>query len=94
LRWRWQGEGRTALSPWGALQFLLDDLKDRVEFAAISGTSGGSMNAAVAAYGLRLGQPDPNAAAKDTDVHVAGRTSIRKFVVGVYGDERCPVGED
>jgi len=58
------GGGAHSAFTWGVLQFLLDELKDRVEIVAISGTSGGAMNATMLAYGLGLGAPEPAAAAR------------------------------
>jgi NTE family protein len=57
------GGGAHSAFTWGVLQFLLEDLGDRVEIVAISGTSGGAMNATMLAYGLGLGESDPAAAA-------------------------------
>jgi NTE family protein len=55
------GGGAHSAFTWGVLQFVLDDLKDRVHIVAVSGTSGGAMNASMLAYGL--GQGDANAEA-------------------------------
>jgi len=46
------GGGAHSAFTWGVLDFLLRDLRDAVKVVALSGTSGGAMNAAVAAYGL------------------------------------------
>jgi NTE family protein len=46
------GGGAHSAFTWGVLDFLLGDLRDVIEVAALCGTSGGAMNAAVAAYGL------------------------------------------
>jgi len=59
------GGGAHSAFTWGALKFLLNDLREHVEIVALSGTSGGAMNAAVTAYGLGLGAPDPEAAAQE-----------------------------
>ena len=59
------GGGAHSAFTWGVLQFLLDDLKDRIEIAAISGTSGGAMNATMLACGLGSDTPDPAAAARE-----------------------------
>jgi NTE family protein len=58
------GGGAHSAFTWGVLQFLLDDLSDRIEIVAISGTSGGAMNATMLAYGLGTDAPDPAAAAR------------------------------
>jgi NTE family protein len=58
------GGGAHSAFTWGALDFLLGDLKDRVEIVAISGTSGGAMNAAITGYGLGSGEPGPESAAR------------------------------
>lgn len=58
------GGGAHSAFTWGVLQFLLDDLKDRIDIVAISGTSGGAMNATMLAYGLGLGEPEPPATAR------------------------------
>jgi NTE family protein len=58
------GGGAHSAFTWGVLRFLLDDLEDRIEIVAISGTSGGAMNATMLAYGLGLGTPEPAAAAR------------------------------
>ena len=48
-----QGGGSHGAFTWGVLDEILAD--ERLEIEAISGTSAGSMNAAVAAYGLEIG---------------------------------------
>ena len=59
------GGGAHSAFTWGVLAYLLGDLRDEVEVVALSGTSGGAMNAAVAAYGLGTGgsQREANAIA-------------------------------
>src|SRR5689334_2846956 len=59
------GGGAHSAFTWGVLDFLLGDLRDAVKIAALSGTSGGAMNAAVCAYGLGVGDPDPEATARE-----------------------------
>jgi NTE family protein len=59
------GGGAHSAFTWGALQFLLNDLKDHVEIMAVSGTSGGAMNAAVTTYALGVGAPDGERVARD-----------------------------
>lgn len=51
-----QGGGAHAAFAWGALDKLLED--GRLTIEGISGTSAGSMNAAVLAYGLAKGGPE------------------------------------
>jgi NTE family protein len=51
-----QGGGAHGAFAWGVLDRLLED--DRIEIEAISGTSAGAMNAAVAAEGLMKGGPE------------------------------------
>lgn len=51
-----QGGGAHGAFTWGVLEQLLID--GRVSFKTISGTSAGSMNAAVFAYGMLKGGPD------------------------------------
>lgn len=51
-----QGGGAHGAFAWGALDKLLED--GRLEIEGISGTSAGSMNAAVLAYGLAKGGPE------------------------------------
>lgn len=51
-----QGGGAHGAFAWGALDKLLED--GRVAIEGISGTSAGSMNAAVLAYGLAKGGPE------------------------------------
>lgn len=58
------GGGAHSAFTWGVLQFLLDDLQDRIEIVAISGTSGGAMNATMLAYGLGSKEQEPTAAAR------------------------------
>ena len=48
-----QGGGAHGAYTWGILDKLLDD--DRIELAAVSGTSAGAMNAAALADGLTSG---------------------------------------
>ena len=48
-----QGGGSCAAFGWGVLDRLLEDA--RFDIAAISGTSGGAINAAVLAYGFSQG---------------------------------------
>jgi NTE family protein len=58
------GGGAHSAFTWGVLRFLLDDLKDRIEIVAISGTSGGAMNATMLAYGLGSKEREPAAIAR------------------------------
>lgn len=48
-----QGGGAHGAFTWGVLEAILDD--GRLDFEGISGTSAGAMNAAVLAYGLKMG---------------------------------------
>ena len=50
-----QGGGAHGAFTWGVLDRLLED--DRIEIAAISGTSAGAMNAAILAQGMTLDGP-------------------------------------
>ena len=58
------GGGAHSAFTWGVLSYLLDDLRDEVEIVALCGTSGGAMNAAVAAYGLGFGATQREANAR------------------------------
>lgn len=51
-----QGGGAHGAFAWGIIDRLLED--DRLHFEGISGTSAGSMNAVVLAYGLLTGGPE------------------------------------
>ena len=51
-----QGGGAHGAFAWGVLDYLLED--GRLRFDGISGTSAGSMNAVVLAYGLHIGDAD------------------------------------
>jgi NTE family protein len=51
-----QGGGAHGAFAWGALDKLLED--GRLTIDAMSATSAGAMNAAIAAYGLSIGGPD------------------------------------
>src|SRR5271163_2604975 len=48
-----QGGGAHGAFAWGAIDRLLED--DRIHIEGISGTSAGSMNAVVLAYGMLIG---------------------------------------
>jgi len=48
-----QGGGAHGAFAWGVLDYLLED--GRLKFEGVSGTSAGSMNAVVLAYGLHVG---------------------------------------
>jgi len=48
-----QGGGAHGAFAWGVLDYLLEDA--RLKFEGVSGTSAGSMNAVVMAYGLHVG---------------------------------------
>ena len=48
-----QGGGSQGAFTWGVLDFLLED--ERLDFAAITGTSAGAMNAVMLADGLLRG---------------------------------------
>ena len=56
-----QGGGAHGAFAWGVLDHLLED--GRLHFDGISGTSAGSMNAVVLAYGLHIGDADSARAA-------------------------------
>ncbi len=56
-----QGGGAHGAFAWGVLDYLLED--GRLKFEGISGTSAGSMNAVVLAYGLHMGGADEARAA-------------------------------
>ena len=58
-----QGGGAHGAFAWGVLDYLLEDR--RLRFDGISGTSAGSMNAVVLAYGLHIGDADSARAALD-----------------------------
>lgn len=69
-----QGGGAHGAFAWGVLDRLLRD--GRVEIEAISGTSAGSMNAVVCAYGLQKGGPEEACARLKSfwkAIHRAGR---------------------
>jgi NTE family protein len=56
-----QGGGAHGAFAWGVLDYLLED--GRLKFEGVSGTSAGSMNAVVLAYGLHVGGADEARAA-------------------------------
>jgi len=76
------GGGAHSAFTWGVLDFILGELRDTVEVVALSGTSGGAMNAAVAAYGLGADAHDPEANAQKLLERFWIRTSETAALLG------------
>lgn len=76
-----QGGGAHGAYTWGILDRLLED--DRLEIAAISGTSAGAMNAVALAYGLAAGGRDGARAALQQFWRAVGsKVPFEPFTIG------------
>lgn len=76
-----QGGGAHSAYVWGVVDRLLEN--DDIEIAAVSGTSGGAMVAAVLAYGLSLTSGPDGAPLSDAGRRNETRKLLRKFWTNV-----------